>query len=317
MRSSLAFTAFLLPLYLAAQEPSAFGAGDLNNPDPYGLTSSEKIILKNKNVIKSVEKQAHSQGTQIESLRERMDGFQMILEGLMDKSQSNKVELNQMLSAKESDTITAQERQKATESRINQLNESLNVNEQNILNLKSVMDEFSIILDGINSNYVSKAEYNSLVNDVNSFKALVGKELKSISKKSVVSSKNGSDPYAKMGSRDLAKLALMNYKRKHFSKAIPEYEELIRRKHKPAFAHYMIGEMWHYRKKYDKAISYFKASAALYDQASYMPTLLLHTADSMKHVGDTKNARVFFQAVVLKYPDSSEAISAQKQLDRF
>ncbi len=316
MRILLAFTALILPFCLSAQEPSAFGAGDLDSPEPYGLTSSEKTILKNKNIIKTVEKQAHSQGTKIDSLRERMDGLQTILEGLMDKSQSNKVELNRMLSSNESDEMTAQEREASTTARLNQFEESIKANEQNILNFKTVMDEFSMILDGINSNYVSKAEYNVLVNDVNSFKMLVGKELKSISKKSV-SSSSGGDPYTGVSSRDLAKRALANYKRKHFSKAIPEYEELIRRKHKPAFAHYMIAEMWYYRKKYDQAISYFKASASLYDQASYMPTLLLHSGVAMKYTGDTENAQAFLQAVVLKYPESSEALSAQEQLDRF
>ncbi len=311
----LAFLALSFFFHLYAQEPSAFGAGNLESTNPYGLTSSEKIILKNKNNLKSVEKKTYSQATQIESLRERMDGLQTILEGLIDKSHGNKLELNRMLSSNENDAMTLQEYRKTTHTRLEQLEVSIKANELNVQNLKTVMSDFSTLIDNINNNYVSKEEYNDLVNDINIFKNLVGKELKSISKKSVASSSG--DPYAGMKSRDLAKKALSNYKRKYFKMAIPEYEELIRRKHKPAFAHYMIAEMWYYRKKYDKAISYFKASAALYDQASYMPTLLIHTGVAMKLTGDIKHAKQFLEAVILKYPNSNEAISAQKQLDSF
>lgn len=42
---------FTLPILLSAAEPSAFGAGDLSNENPYGLTSNEKVILDTKKEI--------------------------------------------------------------------------------------------------------------------------------------------------------------------------------------------------------------------------------------------------------------------------
>lgn len=42
-----------VPLFLSAAEPSAFGAGNLDNPEPYGLTSNEKVILQNKNKLQT------------------------------------------------------------------------------------------------------------------------------------------------------------------------------------------------------------------------------------------------------------------------
>ena len=316
MRLTLAVALMSLPLLLLAAEPSAFGAGNMDSPNPYGLTSSEKNILKNKKLLKSMEKQAKSQNSQIDSLRERLDGLQTILEGLMQKSQSNKIELSRVLSTQESDQLTQDQELAQTQIRLRNMEESVKVNEENILKFKTLMNEFSGMLDTLNSDYVSKQEYNVLVSDVNEFKLLVGKEFKNIGKKTVASS-GGDDSFESLSSSKLAKRAKMNYDRKHFSKAIPEYEELIRRKHKPAFANYMIAEMWYYRQNYDKAIAYFKESASLYDKASYMPILLLHSGVAMKKVGDPDNARAFLQAVLLKYPDSSEAISAQKQLDLF
>jgi hypothetical protein len=41
---------FLLPLLLFA-DVDPFNAGNLNSPNPYGLTRDEKAILKNKNEI--------------------------------------------------------------------------------------------------------------------------------------------------------------------------------------------------------------------------------------------------------------------------
>jgi hypothetical protein len=43
-----------VPTILLAAEPSAFGAGDLSNPKPYGLTSNEKVILETKDKLKKV-----------------------------------------------------------------------------------------------------------------------------------------------------------------------------------------------------------------------------------------------------------------------
>jgi TolA-binding protein len=51
-----------------------------------------------------------------------------------------------------------------------------------------------------------------------------------------------------------------------------------------------------------------------YKKASYMPTLMLHTAVAMKKTGDTKNANMFFNALIQKYPNSKEAKSAKKYL---
>jgi TolA-binding protein len=64
------------------------------------------------------------------------------------------------------------------------------------------------------------------------------------------------------------------------------------------------------RKNYANAISYYKKSSSLYSKASYMPTLMLHTAVSMSKTGDKQHANAFFKAVVAKYPNSVEAKEA-------
>ncbi len=297
MRLALLF--FLSPVIICAAEPSAFGAGNLDNPNPYGLTSAEKNILKNKQTMTVIKKKSSANALQVDSLLERVDGLQTIVEGLNQKAQANHTELKRLHDAKDLDD---------TPERLEKLEMVVQANEENVLKLKTVLDEFSILIDTINSNYVTKAEYNKLVDDVNEFKVLVSKELKSISKSTSTKKKSS------QSSGDLATQAANNYKKKYYTKAIEQYKELIARNYKPAYAHYMVGEMWYYRKDYAQAVAYYKESAKLYDKASYMPTLMLHTAISMEKTDDKKNADAFLNAVITKYPDSKAASIAREEL---
>lgn len=301
----LLLIAFLLPLPLLAAEPSAFGAGDLNSDNPYGLTSSEKSILKNKKTLDSIKQKSYANENQVGSLLERVDGLQTVIEGLNEKSEKNRVELKSI-----TDQFGADDSIKRLQSVVKENQEISKVNEANILKLRTVLDELSTLLDKINGDYVSKNEFNALVSDVNEFKTLMGKELRGRSTVKKAPAKK------QVGSAELSKMAKANYDRQRYTKAIIQYETLIERKYKPAMANYMIGEMWYYRKNYGKAISYFKESAKLYDKASYMPTLLLHSAISMESTGDHKNAQMFFSAIVAKYPDSKAAAKAHSHIKK-
>ena len=102
----------------------------------------------------------------------------------------------------------------------------------------------------------------------------------------------------------------------HLTHAQQQYLYLIEKKYKPARSHYMIGEMNYYRKNYSEAIAYFKKSASLYAKASYMPTLMLHTAVSMEKTGDKKNAKSFYKGIISKYSILSKPIQQRVSLVR-
>lgn len=280
----------------AASEPSAFGAGNLDSDEPYGLTTTEKKIVENRKSLQTAKRQSQENTVQLQSLRDRLDGFQTILEGLNDNVRENKLALGELTSE--------QSGNRQRDERITALEASVQASETNIASLKALMQTLATQVDALNANYVSKEEFDRLVNDINAFKSDLGKTLKSGGNAAAA------DPYASLSSKALAAEAQKNYDALYFSKAIPMYEELIRRNHKPAYAHFMIGEMWHYRKDWAKALSYYKESAARYDKASYMPTLMLHSAESMQHLGDTANAKKFLQSLRAKYPQSKEASEA-------
>jgi len=284
---------------LLAAEPSAFGAGDLSSPEPYGLTSSEKVILETKDKLKKVAQKSNSQASQLDSLRERIDGLQSIVESISRKTHNNKINLDRLKKEEQTSFENSNEYQQ-------RLSDSIQENSQKIEELNKSILLLSASVDEISKNYVTKDEYNALVKSVNDFKDLVASELKS--KKKTKSSK--------LSGAALYNLAKKNYDRKYYTQAIANYEELIKRKYKPAYAHYMIGEMYYKRKNYAKAISYFKKSASLYSKASYMPQLMLHSAISMDRTGDKADAKSFYKAIIVKYKGSKAAIEAKKRLSK-
>ncbi len=281
-----------------ASEPSAFGAGDLTAPAPYGLTQSEKVILQTKDTLKKVAINTKSQASKLDSLRERVDGIQSIVENLSVRSHENKIDLQKTREENRVNIDNIHEFQ-------TKLAEKVQKNQDEIAKLQTMIFELSKVVDKMNAQYVSKDTFNTLVKDINDFKTLVAKEMQS--RKNSVKS-------VKISSAKLYNQAKANYDKKYYTKAIQNYKELIKRKYKPAYAHYMIGEMNFKRKNYAKAISYFKKSASLYDKASYMPKLLLHTAIAMDKTGDKAHAKAFYNAVIAKYPHSQEAKEAKKRL---
>ena len=151
--------------------------------------------------------------------------------------------------------------------------------------------------------FVTRAEFEALKKAVGVKTTSVKKEKKST--KIDISNKPG-----------LSASAKENYKNRYFTKAIPKFEALVKANYKPAEGNYYLGEMWYVRKKYDLAISHFKKSAILYDQAAYMPTLLLHSAISFEKIKDKDNARSFYTTLIDLYPSSSESKTAQKNLSK-
>ncbi len=304
MKYSAIISAFIVavPLYLSASEPSAFGAGDLSSPEPYGLTPNEEVILKTKKELKKIEHKSKSQESQLDSLRERIDGLQSIVESLGRKAHNNQVKLEKLKEEETKAFVNVNEYAQ-------RLSASIEENAKKLQEIQTALLETTKHIDTIDSDYVSKDEYNRLVKNFNDFKSLVVKELKS-------GGHTKSSKKSKISSPELYNLAKKNFDRKYYTKAIENYKELIKRKYKPAFAHYMIGEMYFKRKNYALALTYFKKSSKLYSKASYMPKLLLHSAIAMDKTGDKAHAKKFYQAVIAKYPNSKEAKEAKKVLSK-
>lgn len=292
------------PLSFFAQEPSAFGARNLDSSSPYGLTSSEKVILKNKKELKKIAVKSNNQAYEVDSLRERIDGLQSVVESLSRKSQKNKSLLAQF----EKDNIEKTKNSSEYELRLTQI---IQKNSENIQKNLQVLEKMKSLLEKIDRNYISKKEFNALVKDVNRFKSLVSKELKNVGKKKSSSKASG---LSSMSNAEVAKKAKAFYDKQYYTKGIEYYSHLILKNYKPAYAHFMIGQMNFHRKNYGEAISFYKKSASLYSKASYMPDLMLNTAISMEKTKDYKNAKAFYNGVIAKYPGTKQAFKAEVSL---
>ena len=300
----VAFIAISLHINLFSAEPSAFGAGDISNSSPYGLTSKEKVILQNKKKLKRLLIQNNNQDDKVNSLRERIDGIQSILESLNKNSHSNKLSFNNLKKTITNDFKNIDEYEK-------RLSELAQANAKQIEKINLLTTELVKVVDTINKSYIERKEFNNLVDDVNKFKSLVLKELKSNTK-----SKSKASALSKMSNVKIKAKAKRYYDKKNYTKSIKYYEHLISKNYEPARGYYMLGEIHYYRKKYEDAIAYFKKSASLYSKASYMPVLMLHTAISMDKKGDTSNAKKFYSAVITKYSKGASAKIARKKIQK-
>jgi TolA-binding protein len=297
MKRLLLISSFLLPLTLCA-ERSAFGAGDLDNPNPYGLTKAEKKILENKEVLANVKGTSRKNKSRLTEVEESLAGVKSIVEGMSESGREERQELQTLK--------TDMTNMKLSSTEMNdKIDGIILTNEENINQLKLVMGELSSLIDTINTSYVSKAEYNKLAQEINSFKLDIAKQLKKMSV-------SGNSAWDNKSSASVATEAKKLFDKKKYADAIDAYEHLIKKGYKPAAAHYYIGESYFQLNEYTNAIAYFKESAKRYSKGKYMPKLMLHTAIALQKTQDEEGAQQFFQAVVVKYPASSEAKKAEK-----
>jgi len=294
----IALLAVILPHYLISAEPSAFGAGDLNNPNPYGLTSTEATLLETKKNLQKVVVKSNTQANEFDSLRERVDGLQTIIESINTSTYDNKLKIKSL--------EDANNRKNEYDKRVI---ESVQVNSKDIEKINLQIIEISKLIDIINHSYVKKDEFNSLVSDVNKLKDLMVKDSGTKSK-TTAKTQDTNLPNA-----ELEKKAKDLYDKKLYSESIELYKSLAEKNYKPALSHYMVGEIEYYKKNYADAIAFFKKSASLNAKADYMPVLMLHTAMSMEKTGDKKNAAVFYDAVISQYPQTEHAKTAKSKLN--
>ncbi|MDD5212705.1 MAG: tetratricopeptide repeat protein [Sulfuricurvum sp.] len=283
----------LLSVIASATEPSAFGAGDLNAPNPYGLTHEEKLILENKKELQSVIQKNNAQNAKVETVTERLDGMQGIIEGLSQRSNENTLALKSLSEkyALESNTSL----------NLEQLGKQVAANTENIAQFKTLLEELSHVVDGINASYVTKDQFAALIKQL---------------KVNVPAASAAPATSEKMDNASLEQQATKLFTQKKYAEAQTYFEKMIQKKYKASDALFMIGETLFERQSYKEAISYYKDSASRNEKALYMPTLLLHSGISMEKTGDNATAKAFYQATVSKYGGSGAAKEANERLSK-
>ena len=145
--NKLLLVTFLLGTTIAgAEEVSAFGAGDLNSKNPYGLSSAEKNILKNKKTLGNIDSKVKDVKLSLESINERIDGLESIYEGDSQKLNESVLKLNDIFKkVEENSTLT--EKHSADIEQILVMQEEI---ARNIANLKKAVSKLSKTVNTIN-----------------------------------------------------------------------------------------------------------------------------------------------------------------------
>jgi len=304
-----------------------FGAGDLESPNPYGLTTAEKVIVKNKKTLEKTNKSLEKNEKRIKKVDAKLSELSQSIEALQtlfdgEGSKLNKVEkkfikLNDdftkyKIDQKESSQLTIQSindtistNLKTTNDKIENLQFQIDNNKENIKLLKKSLDKAVDIVNDINKNYVSRSELKKELDTIVKLLDTKQKATKTVSK---------SDNFSGKTKKELMAEVRVLFKKDYFTKALPILDYLIENRYRPAECNYYKGEIKYYRGKYKDALHYFKTSMVLYDKAKYIPKLLLHSAISFEKIGDSNNANNFYSTLIDVYPDSNEAKEASKKI---
>ena len=302
---------FVITSLTVAEEVSVYGAS--NQDSSYGLSASEKHILKNQSNISNLSSKLEEINSLVKSINGRLEGLESTYEGDSRKLNDLSLKLNQ------SSDLASNE-------------QASNVNQSDLNSLKAALTKLTTIVNKINAEYVSSTELEKNMQqfvtreEFEAVKKAMGIKTPQGSSKTTVEAKEKIvDTTSAVSSVELKtaddKIKFMadakkDYDAKVYNSAIPKFEKLVEINYKPAENNYYLGDMLFKRKKYDQAIVHFKKSAMLNDKASYMPTLLLNSAISFENTKDKDNAKNFYSTLIELYPNSKEAKTAKTNLNK-
>jgi TolA-binding protein len=273
MIKKLIFTFILSETLLFGAEVSVFGAGNLDSKNPYGLTKSEQHILQNKKEIKRLNDRISTSLEEGDSVMERVEGLESIVEGDSSSIYKIKRELKNI---------------KNDIARNKLVTEQL-LNDHKVLSLKH------------------EREIEELKININAIAQLLKKYNTNLSK-------NRKKP--KKSNKQIFNEAVKMFQKDQLSSSLPKFKYLIAKNYKPATSNYYIGEIHYFKKRYEKALSFYKKSISLYSKASFTHRLLYHSAVSFEKIKEYENAKDFYNTLIQMYPKSKFIKSAKANLKK-
>ena len=306
-KKTILFSMVLLPIVALSNEPSAFGTSDFSSTTTSSQTNSYN------NSISVSDRKVNQAPIKATSLESSSSSSRDITANSSSSSEQYEV-MRSLLDSYASKIAKQDERMRQQEEEMKKLRdyveESRKIQADNQEKIKAVVGELGTLIDSINKNYVPKEKFDQLANEVRG-----GKATKSTATSAPAETKEAATPAKTFSAKELStkdsatllKDADEYYDKKSYTEAQTLYKELLNRNYKPAKINYNMGEIAYSQKSYSSAIEYYKASIALFDKASYTPTLLYHTGSSFEKLGKLKEAQGFYKALKDSYPDSPEA----------
>lgn len=302
MKAVLIFILFFSPIW--AEEPSAF---ELQS----GSTKKEMQTLRDKtenqsNKIFELENRIKQLETSLDGLKSIYEGQSLNIKEIKDKINTNDVNTNQNI--KDSDIQNLQEQISNNTKNIQLLKDSLNDINESISQIQEIL---SSEIKKQNNNATELLNTNRIINSDNNATKPQSNTLESKEDSNDV---QFDKDITRRG--DIFKEARTLTYTKKFDEAIARYKWFIEIDYKKAESNYMLGNISYEQNYYNDAIYYYKESAILDDKATYMPRLLLNSANSFRVLKDTENAKKFYNSLLSLFPNSNEAKEAKTQLNK-
>ena len=197
MKLLLLITVFSLSIF--ASEPSAFGAGDLDAKNPYGLTESEKKIFENKKKVRNltskysfVDAKVKDTQTTVEGMRSEVDELSRhkfiidkklsIIEsilGIVSNNESNTSENNSSNETPNAMNLKLDtDKKQSIAQRLDKIEKYIKrtraIEKRNYARINSTLKKLANLLDKTRNQCIKKAEYKR---DINArFEAVFGKK---------------------------------------------------------------------------------------------------------------------------------------------
>ncbi len=254
----------------------------LAEPSVYGFSNSNNGSSSSQNMIVQNKRTIAALKRQISEQNERIDGLTSLIEGL-------------------NATMGELQERGAGSSSMGTGNDNM-----------ALLKELGAMIDNINDNYVSKEELKKILKSKGTYTPS-SKDADSQNRGQKTTSDESLEgkPTSKLYSE-----GVRLFVKKRYSEAKKRFTITDIKGYKPAASNYYLGEIAYYTKKYEDAIFSFKKSAGLYDQATYIDVLLLHTAISLEKSGDKAQARAFYENIVENYQGKKSARIAKEKLKK-
>lgn len=289
----------------ALAESSAFGAGNLESDKPYGLTESEKHIVKNQEALGKLGNKVYRTSDTIKELKENIEGLRTIVDDDSRKLNNLRIKLNIVQKHIDEQLVENKTIKDKISLDISELSSLFDANikkqEEDIAKLRSVLIEMNGMVDSINTNYVSKSEMKD-------FQEEIFRQMKALEDQF---NRGG---FETQSNAAIDKEARKLYKNKSFAASELRFRHLIKNHYRPAASNFYLGEIMYYQKRYKEALDHYKKSVSLYAKASYMPTLLLHSGISCEKSEDNDGASQFYLTLIESFPQTKSATVAKKRL---
>ncbi len=306
------YIASVAAVFLLGAEPSAFKAGDLDAPTPYGLTSSEKkIVEQNKNLQNISTKLFDTAQSQIE-LRNEIDGIKSLIVGHSEK-------INNFERKMESDDNGS------LKTLNKKLDDNLKLQNENYDKIMSTLSALAALLDETRGEYVSKEQ----------LKAIVGKNYKDIKSKKTkpapapveekTHENKTEEPKAEspekpkqekpLNIEESFKKAQQDFKDNKLKEAKAGFESVQANdgEYKKGFLAYYLGEIDYKNGNHKSALEHYQKSIELDEKANYIPIILFHTGASLEKLGDKESAKKILNSLITNYPTHYLVAPAKKR----